>query len=99
GLTCAFCGVDLPSGSRFCNKCGTPVSMDGAAQSRYASPESYIPKHLAEKILTTKSSLEGERKIVTVLFVDVSGFTALAVSGERERLIKAFYVIYDQWRS
>jgi class 3 adenylate cyclase/tetratricopeptide (TPR) repeat protein len=41
-------------------------------------PLSYTPKHLAEKILTTRSALEGERKLVTVLFADVAGFTTLA---------------------
>ncbi|HKO22176.1 MAG TPA: adenylate/guanylate cyclase domain-containing protein, partial [Candidatus Eisenbacteria bacterium] len=44
----------------------------------FASPRSYTPKHLADKILTTASALEGERKQVTVLFVDVSGFTSLS---------------------
>ena len=34
------------------------------------SPQTYTPKHLAEKILTSKSALEGERKQVTVLFAD-----------------------------
>jgi uncharacterized protein YbjQ (UPF0145 family) len=38
---------------------------------RFASPETYTPKHLAEKILTSKSALEGERKQVTVLFADL----------------------------
>src|SRR5215510_5840603 len=33
-------------------------------------PLSYTPKHLAEKILTSRSALEGERKQVTVLFCD-----------------------------
>jgi class 3 adenylate cyclase/pimeloyl-ACP methyl ester carboxylesterase len=42
------------------------------------SPQAYTPKHLAEKILVSRASLEGERKQVTVLFVDVSGFTALS---------------------
>jgi class 3 adenylate cyclase len=42
------------------------------------SPDSYTPRHLAEKILTSKAALEGERKQVTVLFVDVSGFTSLS---------------------
>jgi len=45
---------------------------------RFSSPESYTPKYLAERILTSKSTLEGERKQVTVLFVDVSGFTSLS---------------------
>src|SRR5262245_4450040 len=42
------------------------------------APLAYTPKHLAEKILTSKAALEGERKQVTVLFADVAGFTTLA---------------------
>src|SRR5215470_8672718 len=45
---------------------------------RFASPQSYTPKHLAEKILTSKGAMEGERKTVTVMFADVSGFTAMS---------------------
>jgi hypothetical protein len=41
-------------------------------------PRSYTPKHLAEKILTSRSALEGERKQVTILFADVKGSTELA---------------------
>src|SRR5262250_3542274 len=78
-LICSSCQTELPPGSRFCNKCGTPITAaETAAASRTPSPEAYTPKHLAEKILTSKSALEGERKQVTVLFVDVSGFTALS---------------------
>ena len=39
---------------------------------------SYTPKHLAYKILQSKSALEGERKQVTVLFADVKGSMELA---------------------
>jgi len=42
------------------------------------SPRSYTPPHLAEKILTSASALAGERKQVTVHFVDISGFTSLS---------------------
>jgi class 3 adenylate cyclase len=41
-------------------------------------PLSYTPKHLAEKILTSRSALEGERKQVTVLFCDLASSTATA---------------------
>src|SRR4029077_514007 len=41
------------------------------------SPDTYVPKHLAEKILATRHILEGERKQVTVLFADIRGSTKL----------------------
>ena len=85
--TCSGCGNDLPAGSRFCNKCGSPVSGgESVAPAPFASPASYTPKHLAERILTSKSAVEGERKQVTVLFVDVSGFTSIASSLDPEEV-------------
>jgi class 3 adenylate cyclase/tetratricopeptide (TPR) repeat protein len=44
----------------------------------YSRPQSYTPKFLADKILTTRSSIEGERKLVTVLFADVANFTSMS---------------------
>ena len=73
---CPSCGTPVTSGKKFCRSCGTALTTEPA--DRFASPESYTPKHLAEKILTSKAALEGERKQVTVLFVDVSGFTSLS---------------------
>ena len=43
-------------------------TLDRAAEPRFAAPAAYTPKHLAEKILTSKAVLEGERQHVTVLF-------------------------------
>src|SRR5262249_61281561 len=72
-LACPSCSHVNPSGSRFCNGCGTKLTEQAAAGAdpRFSSPETYTPKHLAEKILTSKSALEGERKLVTVLFADL----------------------------
>jgi class 3 adenylate cyclase len=56
----------------------TPPAPAPAGSERFASPESYTPRHLAEKILTSRSAIEGERKQVTVMFTDVSGFTAMS---------------------
>ena len=88
GLTCASCGTDLPAGSKFCNKCGTAVSGPTAGQPRLVSPESYTPKHLAEKILASKSALEGERKQVTVLFADLKGSMELLADRDPEEARK-----------
>src|SRR5215475_528568 len=41
------------------------------------APLAYTPPYLVEKILTTRSALEGERKQVTVLFADLTGNTDL----------------------
>src|SRR5262249_41178153 len=61
-----------PPANKFCNECGAPLA-EMATGVKFVSPESYTPKHLAEKILTSKSALEGERKQVTVLFADMKG--------------------------
>jgi class 3 adenylate cyclase len=59
-----------------------------AAASRFASPESYTPKHLAERILTSKTALEGERKQVTVLFADLKGSMELLADRDPEEARK-----------
>ena len=41
------------------------------------TPLTYTPPYLAEKISTSRSALEGERKQVTVLFADLKGSTEL----------------------
>ena len=87
-LTCASCGADLPPESRFCNKCGGPVKAQVVGQSRFKSPEAYTPKHLAEKILTSRSALEGERKQVTVLFADLKGSMELLADRDPEEARK-----------
>src|SRR5438552_13328503 len=79
---CASCQTSNVADARFCKRCGQPLVAappePSAARSEFAAPHSYTPKHLAEKILVSRSALEGERKQVTVLFVDVSGFTSLS---------------------
>jgi class 3 adenylate cyclase/tetratricopeptide (TPR) repeat protein len=87
-LTCARCGTELPAGAKFCLECGQPVEARSAAPSRFIAPETYIPKHLAEKILTARSDLEGERKQVTVLFADIKGSTELIEGLDPEKARK-----------
>ena len=67
---CPRCQHDNPPGARFCNGCGAKLggATPAGPEPRFASPEAYTPKHLAEKILTSKAAQEGERKQVTVLF-------------------------------
>jgi len=72
----------LPADASFCLECGQSVGAPPAP--RHVSPEAYTPKHLAEKILTSKSALEGERKQVTVLFADIKGSMELLADRDPE---------------
>jgi hypothetical protein len=60
-------------------------SADGADE---IAPATSSPRHLAEKILTSRSALEGERKQVTVLFADVKGSTELAEQRKKEPIMR-----------
>jgi class 3 adenylate cyclase len=66
-VSCPSCGHQNPAGARFCNDCGANLTTSTIT----LEPRSYTPRHLVEKILASKSALRGERKLVTVLFVDV----------------------------
>jgi class 3 adenylate cyclase/tetratricopeptide (TPR) repeat protein len=76
-LGCPQCGTGNASGYKFCKKCGQPLAP-AAADLRQTAPRSYTPQHLAQRILTSRTALEGERKLVTVLFCDIANSTALA---------------------
>jgi len=81
----------VAAGSKFCDGCGVLLAPPGAAgpgPARFAVPESSTPKHLAEKILTSKSALEGERKQVTVLFADLKGSMELLADRDPEEARK-----------
>jgi class 3 adenylate cyclase/tetratricopeptide (TPR) repeat protein len=80
---CAACGASNPPTHKFCGECGASLTPAAAAP-KFASPETYTPKHLAEKILTSKSALEGERKQVTVLFADLKGSMELLADRDPE---------------
>jgi class 3 adenylate cyclase/tetratricopeptide (TPR) repeat protein len=81
-VVCASCLATNPLGNRFCHGCGRAlVDRSGDAP---GTPHSYTPRHLAERILNSRASLEGERKQVTVLFADVQGFTELAEGKDPE---------------
>ncbi len=81
-VECPSCGRSNQPGQRFCHGCGAPVSPPTAQPDR--DPRAYTPKHLADKILQSKSAIEGERKQVTVLFADVKGSMELAEAVDPE---------------
>ncbi|MBW2118436.1 MAG: AAA family ATPase [Deltaproteobacteria bacterium] len=100
-LICLSCGHPYQPGSTFCDECGhdlrepiEPPPID------YSEPQSYTPKFLADKILTTRSSIEGERKLVTVFFADVVNYTSVSEKLDPEEVHQimdgAFRILMDE---
>src|SRR5436309_1165108 len=87
-MRCPSCGHENRPLARFCEACGQPVASRPRGDRR-----SYTPPHLAEKILASRSRLEGERKQVTVLFADVKGSMELAEQVDPE----AWHHILDRF--
>src|SRR5262245_20228179 len=89
---CSTCGETNRAGAKFCRKCGRGLApaVGGGQPSpaKFGAPAFYTPTHLAEKILTSKAALEGERKLVTVLFADIKGSMELLADRDPEEARK-----------
>jgi class 3 adenylate cyclase len=98
--TCPQCNFRNAPGIKFCGECGRDLREAAAPPVDYTQPHSYTPRFLAEKILTTGKSLEGERKLVTVLFADVAGYTSMSekLDAEEVRQIMegCFQILMDE---
>src|SRR5215468_5145679 len=93
---CPKCGATLSPEDHFCDSCGYRLGQQTPVPVEPPDPRSYTPKHLAEKILTSRSALEGERKQVTVLFADVKGSMDLAEQVDPEewhKILDRFFTI------
>jgi class 3 adenylate cyclase/tetratricopeptide (TPR) repeat protein len=87
---CSSCGFTNEPGDEFCGGCGARLGASPPPPSRLTTPapDAYTPKHLAERILTSKTALEGERKQVTVLFADLKGSMELLADRDPEEARK-----------
>jgi class 3 adenylate cyclase/tetratricopeptide (TPR) repeat protein len=84
-LACAACGEANRRAAKFCRKCGQPIVQPiASARPDVTQPSTYTPRHLAEKIVTGRRVLEGERKQVTVLFADLKGSMELLADRDPE---------------
>ena len=109
-LTCTACGTSYAPGERFCGECGAtlvgsaqpvgaPSSPHNNLTTNDRSPRAYTPKHLADRILQSRSALEGERKQVTVLFADIKGSMDLASQVDPEewhKILDRFFQILTE---
>ena len=98
-MKCSKCQLDNPEKAKFCMGCGQNLALPCEPHTeeiffdeKLTKIQRYLPKGLAEKILSQKDKIEGERKQVTVMFCDMEGFTPLV-----ERLgSEGAYSVMDQ---
>jgi class 3 adenylate cyclase/tetratricopeptide (TPR) repeat protein len=85
--SCPQCGRTLLLTAKFCDECGYDLTKPRQIPHvDYSHPQSYTPKFLANKILTARNSIEGERKLVTALFADVVNYTSISEKLDPEEI-------------
>jgi hypothetical protein len=101
-VICPACGAKPLASFDFCNKCGYDRrKLPETPPIDYSRPQSYTPKHLQDKIFaTTRSSIEGERRLVTVFFADVANYTSMSEKLDPEEvhhiLDGCFKIVMDE---
>src|ERR671939_858442 len=81
---CPHCGEAATPGKKFCASCGGSLAAAPAVARPALSPQDYTPQHLAERIISSRGALEGERKQVTILFADLKGSMELLADRDPE---------------
>ena len=78
-LKCPACKAKIPIGRKFCGKCGYDLSESTEATSlKESEHDAPIPESPPEESMPAEFAAEGERKHVTVLFSDLTGYTAMS---------------------
>ena len=93
-LLCVHCGFNNPPGMRFCGNCGNKLPVDTSALIASAASREYIPEtvgvmmgaDLMERFRVAGLNATGQRRTVTILFADLSGFTILSRSVDTEEV-------------
>src|SRR5262245_9027083 len=93
-LVCSECGARNAPAQKYCGECGARIEP-GTSPRQPPTANAYTPKHLAEKILSSKAALEGERKQVTVLFADLKGSMELLADRDAEEARKLLDPVLD----
>lgn len=83
-LRCQTCGAVNPSDFEFCKVCENRLEIEHIPSYARRSPRDYTPQFLVETVLNQRNSLSGERKTVSVMFVDVAGFSRISESFDPE---------------
>lgn len=90
-MKCPHCSKEIPEASKFCPECGHPLTASSISsfveKDRSNLLQGYIPPELARRILSAGKHIESERRLVTIMFADVTGFTAMSEKLDPEDVV------------
>ena len=103
-LTCPDCSASNPPHFKFCGACGHsltspehgPTPKDLSFDEKLAKIQKYLPGGLTEKILSQRDRIEGERRHVTIMFIDMKGFTPLSEKLGPEETFSLMDQVFEQ---
>ena len=103
-LVCIQCGNANPFVAKFCLQCGHPLTVAGSTKpapkdltfnEKLAKIQKYLPGNITEKILSQRNRIEGERKQVTVMFIDMAGYTSMTEKLDPEEAYSLIDQVYE----
>jgi class 3 adenylate cyclase/predicted ATPase len=104
-VTCAACGNENPAGKRFCGDCGAPLGAacpscgaENPPDKRFCGDCGAPLEAVADAALAPREAPVAERRLVTVLFADLVGFTPLSESRDPEEVRDLLSRYFDTTR-
>jgi len=96
-VTCPECGTNNRAENKFCDACGYDLSKSTeAASPKENEHDTQISESPPEETIPTRIPAEGERKHVTVLFSDLTGYTAMSEKMDPEEVKELMNRIFSQ---
>lgn len=90
-LPCPSCGTSLPGAAKFCFSCGAPVTADGKPSAPVKIDDALrrlMPREYADQLAAARGRIAGERRVITILFCDVTGSVALSERLDPEEVME-----------
>jgi class 3 adenylate cyclase len=107
-VLCPECGTELPPQARFCFACASPVEVPAAVAEPAPTPPSdaipdrirgrirrLMPQEYVDRLLEAGGQMAGERRLVTILFSDIKGSTAMAEKLDPEEVMEIMDGAFD----